>query len=79
MDLQKVGLICHLTHNILFLIVLEYLFIISQIISVDLVHVESRASEMTKSDKNTQLILGQLIDKWVFFSLNIVAMLFKII
>ncbi|XP_056620823.1 E3 UFM1-protein ligase 1 [Triplophysa dalaica] len=35
---------------------------LQKIISVDLVHVESRASEMTKSDKNTQLILGQLID-----------------
>ncbi|KAA0708866.1 E3 UFM1-protein ligase 1 [Triplophysa tibetana] len=35
---------------------------LQKIISVDLVHVESRASEMTKSDKSTQLILGQLID-----------------
>ncbi|XP_057209113.1 E3 UFM1-protein ligase 1 isoform X2 [Triplophysa rosa] len=35
---------------------------LQKIISVDLVHVESRANEMAKSDKSTQLILGQLID-----------------
>ncbi|XP_077076344.1 E3 UFM1-protein ligase 1 isoform X1 [Siphateles boraxobius] len=36
---------------------------LQKIINVDLVHVESRASEIAKSDKSTQLILGQLIDK----------------
>ncbi|KAG1953551.1 E3 UFM1-protein ligase 1 [Pimephales promelas] len=36
---------------------------LQRIINVDLVHVESRASEIAKSDKSTQLILGQLIDK----------------
>ncbi|XP_016318260.1 E3 UFM1-protein ligase 1-like [Sinocyclocheilus anshuiensis] len=36
---------------------------LQKIISVDLVHVESRASEIAKSDKGTQLILGQLIDE----------------
>ncbi|XP_051501472.1 E3 UFM1-protein ligase 1 [Myxocyprinus asiaticus] len=36
---------------------------LQKIINVDLVHVESRASEIAKSDKGTQLILGQLIDK----------------
>ncbi|KAK2883752.1 hypothetical protein QQF64_016521 [Cirrhinus molitorella] len=35
---------------------------LQKIINVDLVHVESRASEIAKSDKGTQLILGQLID-----------------
>lgn len=36
---------------------------LQKIINVDLVHVEGRASEISKSDKSTQLILGQLIDK----------------
>ncbi len=46
-------------------IILTILSCFSQIINVDLVHVESRASEITKSDKGTQIILGQLIDVWV--------------
>uniref|UniRef100_A0A672QGS0 E3 UFM1-protein ligase 1 n=1 Tax=Sinocyclocheilus grahami TaxID=75366 RepID=A0A672QGS0_SINGR len=36
---------------------------LQKIINVDLVHVESRASEIAKSDKGTQIILGQLIDE----------------
>ncbi|XP_073672653.1 E3 UFM1-protein ligase 1 [Garra rufa] len=36
---------------------------LQKIINVDLVHVESRASEIVKTDKGTQLILGQLIDE----------------
>lgn len=36
-----------------------------QIINVDWVHVENRASEIAKSDKGVQLVLGQLIDEWV--------------
>uniref|UniRef100_A0A4W4EIL1 E3 UFM1-protein ligase 1 n=1 Tax=Electrophorus electricus TaxID=8005 RepID=A0A4W4EIL1_ELEEL len=36
---------------------------LQKIINVDLVHVESRASELAKSDPGTQLILGQLIDE----------------
>ncbi|KAF4099097.1 E3 UFM1-protein ligase 1 isoform X1 [Onychostoma macrolepis] len=36
---------------------------LQKIINVDLVHVESRANEIIKSDKGTQLILGQLIDE----------------
>lgn len=36
---------------------------LQKIINVDLVHVESRANEIVKSDKSTQLILGQLIDE----------------
>uniref|UniRef100_A0A671SZ14 E3 UFM1-protein ligase 1 n=1 Tax=Sinocyclocheilus anshuiensis TaxID=1608454 RepID=A0A671SZ14_9TELE len=36
---------------------------LQKIINVDLVHVESRASEIAKADKGTQLILGQLIDE----------------
>ncbi|XP_067272818.1 E3 UFM1-protein ligase 1 [Pseudorasbora parva] len=36
---------------------------LQKIINVDLVHVEGRASEIAKSDKGTQLILGQLIDE----------------
>ncbi|XP_051510700.1 E3 UFM1-protein ligase 1-like isoform X1 [Myxocyprinus asiaticus] len=36
---------------------------LQKIINVDLVHVESRASEIAKSYKGTQLILGQLIDQ----------------
>uniref|UniRef100_A0A3Q3XBB7 E3 UFM1-protein ligase 1 n=1 Tax=Mola mola TaxID=94237 RepID=A0A3Q3XBB7_MOLML len=35
---------------------------LQQIINVDWVHVESRASDISKSDKGVQLILGQLID-----------------
>ncbi|XP_034018018.1 E3 UFM1-protein ligase 1 isoform X2 [Thalassophryne amazonica] len=35
---------------------------LQQIINVDLIHVESRASEITKSDKGIQFVLGQLID-----------------
>ncbi|KAI1897424.1 hypothetical protein AGOR_G00083150 [Albula goreensis] len=35
---------------------------LQQIINVDWVHVESRANDIAKSDKNVQLILGQLID-----------------
>lgn len=35
---------------------------LQQIINVDWVHVESRASDIAKSDKGVQLILGQLID-----------------
>lgn len=34
-----------------------------QIINVDWVHVETRAGDITKSDKGVQLVLGQLIDK----------------
>lgn len=36
---------------------------LQKLINVDLVHVESRASEIAKSDKGTQIILGQLIDE----------------
>ncbi|XP_036405513.1 E3 UFM1-protein ligase 1 [Megalops cyprinoides] len=36
---------------------------LQQIINVDLVHVESRASDLAKSDKHVQLVLGQLIDE----------------
>lgn len=35
---------------------------LQQIINVDWVHVESRASDIAKSDKGVQLVLGQLID-----------------
>lgn len=35
----------------------------SQIINVDWVHVESRASDIAKSDKGVQMVLGQLIDE----------------
>lgn len=35
----------------------------SQIINVDWVHVESRASDIAKTDKGVQMVLGQLIDK----------------
>lgn len=34
-----------------------------QTINVDWVHVENRASDIAKSDKGVQLILGQLIDE----------------
>lgn len=34
-----------------------------QIINVDLVHIESKASEIAKSDQNIQLVLGQLVDE----------------
>lgn len=34
-----------------------------QIINVDWVHVESRASDIAKSDKGVQMVLGQLIDE----------------
>lgn len=36
---------------------------LQKIINVDLVHVEGRANEIAKSDRGTQLILGQLIDE----------------
>ncbi|XP_062406913.1 E3 UFM1-protein ligase 1 [Sardina pilchardus] len=36
---------------------------LQKIINVDLVHVEKRASEIAKSDRSIQLILGQLIDE----------------
>ncbi|XP_041109614.1 E3 UFM1-protein ligase 1-like isoform X2 [Polyodon spathula] len=36
---------------------------LQQITNVDLVHVESRASDIAKSDKSIQLVLGQLIDE----------------
>ncbi|XP_027896336.1 E3 UFM1-protein ligase 1 isoform X3 [Xiphophorus couchianus] len=35
---------------------------LQQIINVDWVHVENRASDIAKSDKGVQLVLGQLID-----------------
>lgn len=35
---------------------------LQQSINVDLVHVESKANDIAKSDKGVQLILGQLID-----------------
>lgn len=34
-----------------------------QTINVDWIHVESRASDIAKSDKGVQLLLGQLIDE----------------
>ncbi|XP_006004935.1 E3 UFM1-protein ligase 1 [Latimeria chalumnae] len=34
-----------------------------QIINVDLAHVESKANDIAKSDRNIQLVLGQLIDE----------------
>uniref|UniRef100_A0A3B1K2F5 E3 UFM1-protein ligase 1 n=1 Tax=Astyanax mexicanus TaxID=7994 RepID=A0A3B1K2F5_ASTMX len=37
----------------------------AQLINVDLVHVESRAIEVSKQDRGTHLILGQLIDKYL--------------
>ncbi|XP_062858526.1 E3 UFM1-protein ligase 1 [Trichomycterus rosablanca] len=36
---------------------------LQKIINVDLVHVESRANEVAKSDRGTQIILGQLINE----------------
>ncbi|XP_012676876.1 E3 UFM1-protein ligase 1 [Clupea harengus] len=36
---------------------------LQKIINVDLVHVEKRANEIAKSDRNIQLVLGQLIDE----------------
>ncbi|XP_071396646.1 E3 UFM1-protein ligase 1 [Centroberyx affinis] len=36
---------------------------LQQLINVDLVHVESRASDIAKSDKGVQFVLGQLIDE----------------
>ncbi|KAM4633692.1 E3 UFM1-protein ligase 1 [Polymixia lowei] len=36
---------------------------LQQIINVDLGHVENRASDIAKSDKGVQLVLGQLIDE----------------
>uniref|UniRef100_A0A3P9AB82 E3 UFM1-protein ligase 1 n=1 Tax=Esox lucius TaxID=8010 RepID=A0A3P9AB82_ESOLU len=40
-----------------------YSFYCLQIINVDWVHVEARANDITRSDRNIQLVLGQLIDK----------------
>lgn len=39
------------------------LMLMFQIINVDLVHVESRASDVSRQDRGTRLILGQLIDE----------------
>uniref|UniRef100_A0A3P8YPG7 E3 UFM1-protein ligase 1 n=1 Tax=Esox lucius TaxID=8010 RepID=A0A3P8YPG7_ESOLU len=36
---------------------------LQKIINVDWVHVEARANDITRSDRNIQLVLGQLIDK----------------
>ncbi|XP_066555162.1 E3 UFM1-protein ligase 1 isoform X2 [Amia ocellicauda] len=36
---------------------------LQQIINVDLVHIENRASDIVKLDKSVQLVLGQLIDE----------------
>uniref|UniRef100_A0A8C9SDB9 E3 UFM1-protein ligase 1 n=1 Tax=Scleropages formosus TaxID=113540 RepID=A0A8C9SDB9_SCLFO len=36
---------------------------LQQILNVDLVHVENRASDIARSDKSIQLVLGQLIDE----------------
>ncbi|XP_063078956.1 E3 UFM1-protein ligase 1 [Engraulis encrasicolus] len=36
---------------------------LQKIINVDLVHVEKRANEIARSDRNIQLVLGQLIDE----------------
>ncbi|XP_071755343.1 E3 UFM1-protein ligase 1 [Centroberyx gerrardi] len=36
---------------------------LQQLINVDLVHVESRAGDIAKSDKGVQFVLGQLIDE----------------
>ncbi|XP_068087285.1 E3 UFM1-protein ligase 1 [Hyperolius riggenbachi] len=33
-----------------------------QVINVDLTHIESRANDLVKSEKNVQLVLGQLVD-----------------
>ncbi|XP_030054943.1 E3 UFM1-protein ligase 1 [Microcaecilia unicolor] len=35
---------------------------LQQVINVDLVHIESRANDIIKSDRNIQLVLGQLVD-----------------
>ncbi|KAL8186277.1 UNVERIFIED_CONTAM: E3 UFM1-protein ligase 1 [Gekko kuhli] len=36
---------------------------LQQVISVDLLHIESRANDIVKSDRTIQLVLGQLIDE----------------
>lgn len=41
-----------------------------QIINVDWVHVENRASEIARLDKGVRLVLGQLIDEWVLNSIT---------
>ncbi|XP_078504358.1 E3 UFM1-protein ligase 1 [Lissotriton helveticus] len=35
---------------------------LQQIINVDLIHIENRASDIVKSERNIQLVLGQLVD-----------------
>nr|XP_033793131.1 E3 UFM1-protein ligase 1 isoform X2 [Geotrypetes seraphini]XP_033793132.1 E3 UFM1-protein ligase 1 isoform X2 [Geotrypetes seraphini] len=37
-------------------------FMFVEVINVDLVHIESRANDIIKSDRNIQLVLGQLVD-----------------
>ncbi|XP_069462524.1 E3 UFM1-protein ligase 1 isoform X2 [Ambystoma mexicanum] len=39
---------------------MNFMFVV--IINVDLVHIETRASDIVKTDRNTQLVLGQLVD-----------------
>ncbi|KAM9315624.1 E3 UFM1-protein ligase 1 [Gastrophryne carolinensis] len=36
---------------------------LQQVVNVDLTHIESRASELVRSDKSVQLVLGQLVDE----------------
>ncbi|KAG9463150.1 hypothetical protein GDO78_022306 [Eleutherodactylus coqui] len=35
---------------------------LQQVVNVDLTHIESRANELVRVDKNVQLVLGQLVD-----------------
>lgn len=37
--------------------------LISQVINVDLTHIENRIGDIVKSEKHVQLVLGQLIDE----------------
>lgn len=44
------------------LLLIEFIFI-SQVINVDLTHIENRIGDIVKSEKRVQLVLGQLIDE----------------
>ena len=39
---------------------------LQQILNVDFSHIEAKVSEIVKSDKSLTLVLGQLIDKYVW-------------
>ena len=51
---------------------------LQQLLNVDFSHIESKASEIIKHEKNRSLVLGQLIDMYVYIYYSITLVKLKV-